>query len=197
MPAISIDTRTAILDAAERAFAEDGLRGARTERIAEDVGITKAMINYYFGTKDKLYAAVLERIHRERARGMNFESLHALPPLDALQAFVVRLLEQMNRKPYIAPLFALENIQNRGRFYGQSGASTMLVTIIERGIASGAFRATDPRHAAVNVMGVCLHYFNVMTNVRHLWARRPQRDKELLHEHATYALDFVLAAVKA
>jgi TetR/AcrR family transcriptional regulator len=191
------DKRTAILDAAECIFARDGLRASRTEEIAAKVGVTKAMIHYYFGTKERLYTTVLERINQERAEGIDFAALESLAPTRALEQFVIRLLEQLSVRPHTAALFALENIQNAGQYYGHTGASTpTLVKILERGIANGEFRRVDPRHAAVNIMGTCLHYFNVMQNVRRLWPKKTS-DALLLREHAEAALDFVLVALSS
>ena len=65
------DARGRILDAAERAFAEHGMAGARVATIAEDAGVNKAMLYYYFGNKEDLYEAVVERVFgqiMERAR---------------------------------------------------------------------------------------------------------------------------------
>ena len=56
------ETRTRILDAALREFAENGLAGARTERIATAAGVNKALLYYYFESKEKLYAAAFEMI---------------------------------------------------------------------------------------------------------------------------------------
>ena len=53
-------TRARILDAALRQFSQNGLAGARTEQIAEDAGVNKALLYYYFRSKDELYAAVIE-----------------------------------------------------------------------------------------------------------------------------------------
>lgn len=194
----SIDTRSAILSAAERVFSQDGLSGARTEKIAELVGVTKAMIHYYFGTKEKLYAEVLEHVDRQRADGIDFASLRRLSPDAALRQFVERLLEQMSANPHTGPLFALENIQNHARYYGRKGTTiSVLVEILERGIESGHFRAIDPRHTAVNVMAVCVHYFNVMNNVRSLWPKRGASDARRTAEHTASAIDFIEAAVLA
>jgi TetR/AcrR family transcriptional regulator len=54
------EARTRILEAALSEFAEQGLAGARTERIAAAAGVNKALLYYYFDSKDKLYAAALE-----------------------------------------------------------------------------------------------------------------------------------------
>lgn len=56
------DSRTRILDAAELAFAEVGFAGARVAAITQAAGVNKAMLYYYFDSKEALYNAVLERI---------------------------------------------------------------------------------------------------------------------------------------
>src|SRR3974377_1630865 len=56
----SAETRAAILRTAERMFAEAGMEGARTDAIADAAGVNKAMLYYYFKSKARLYASVLE-----------------------------------------------------------------------------------------------------------------------------------------
>jgi TetR/AcrR family transcriptional regulator len=58
----SAETRGRILDAALREFAANGLAGARTETIAAAAGVNKALLYYYFDSKEKLYVAALEMI---------------------------------------------------------------------------------------------------------------------------------------
>lgn len=55
------DTEAKILAAAEKVFFESGFSGARTIKIAEEAGVTHAMLHYYFGTKEKLFEIVIER----------------------------------------------------------------------------------------------------------------------------------------
>ncbi len=55
-------TRTRILDAAVRQFSDKGLAGARTEQIAEEAGVNKALLYYYFSSKQALYDAALEAV---------------------------------------------------------------------------------------------------------------------------------------
>lgn len=58
----SVETRARILEAALGEFAAHGLAGARTERIAGAAGVNKALLYYYFESKEKLYAAAFELI---------------------------------------------------------------------------------------------------------------------------------------
>ncbi len=195
----SVATRTAILDSAERIFARDGLRSTRTEEIAAGSGVTKAMIHYYFDTKEALYQAVLDRVFREREEGMNFASLRELPPTQALRGFVERLLQQMCAKPHLGPLFALENIQNDGAFYNKNGGKIYrtLTDIIERGVNDGSFRPQDAGHTAVNVMGACVHFFNVSFNIRMLWPKEKANPTALMNSHWESVVEFVMSAVLA
>ena len=67
----SAETRTRILEAAIREFSESGLAGARTEQIAAAAGVNKALLYYYFESKEKLYAAALELVSAQvRDRSM-------------------------------------------------------------------------------------------------------------------------------
>ena len=54
-------TRTALLDAAERVFGEHGYDGASIAAIAAAAGFSRGTPGYFFGSKDELYRAVLER----------------------------------------------------------------------------------------------------------------------------------------
>jgi Uncharacterized protein conserved in bacteria len=82
----------AILDAAERAFAEGGFHGATTRAIAEGAQANAALIHYYFGSKEALYEAVIARRsaaindeRRERLRQLHAEGAMTLEAvLDAL-----------------------------------------------------------------------------------------------------------------
>lgn len=56
------ETATRVLDAAERAFADHGFAGARVNGIAAAADVNKAMLYYYFDSKEGLYRAVLERV---------------------------------------------------------------------------------------------------------------------------------------
>ena len=72
-------TRARILDAAIREFSENGLAGARTEQIAESASVNKALLYYYFSSKEALYTAALEAVV-EGVRANSFAVLEADAP---------------------------------------------------------------------------------------------------------------------
>ena len=63
----AIETRSKILKSATRLFAQNGMNGTSVDKIAQDAQINKQRIYAYFGSKEKLFAAVLENIFRESA----------------------------------------------------------------------------------------------------------------------------------
>jgi len=190
-------TRSQILDAAEEEFAREGFRAARTEAIAARTGVTKAMIYYYFDSKEGLYRTVLERCSTELLPAIEQLNLDQLPPEQALEQFLRQFLAHTSSNPNIPPIMFLEAIQNKGKYYRDTANLLIkLVEILERGIAAGSFRPLDSRHAAANILGTCVFYFGALENIKHLWKGKRLLSKEMLEQHTQEALNFVLAGVR-
>src|SRR6478752_4643325 len=62
LPAIDRDTEQRILDAAHAVFVRRGTAGARMQEIAEEAGVNKALLHYYFRSKSRLGEAVFRRV---------------------------------------------------------------------------------------------------------------------------------------
>ncbi len=105
-------TQQAILAAAEDEFADKGLAGARVDTIAEQSGVNKRMLYYYFGSKEKLYIAVLERAYRAMRQAETALNLTHLEPLDAIKAWAEFKFDYFLDNPTIIPLLAGENMHN-------------------------------------------------------------------------------------
>lgn len=88
------DSRIAILDAAERAFADLGYGGASIRAIARDAGVNQAMIHYYYQNKDLLFSAVVSRrageINARRNDALDVLFDGALPTLEQLMEALLR-----------------------------------------------------------------------------------------------------------
>ena len=95
------DTEQRILDAAHTVFVRRGTEGARTQEIAEEAGVNKALLHYYFRNKSRLAEAVFRRV----ATGL-FMSAGAIfgsdDDLDTKVRRIVTLyLDQLSRTPYV------------------------------------------------------------------------------------------------
>ncbi len=156
-------TRAALLRAASSAFATHGFAGARTQALADAAGVNKALILYYFESKQGLYSAVLLD-HIERAQAAITGELDpAATPPERLDAFVGALGRYMGDEPDFAPLVMREQMDGshrlepevRTRFFGFFGTSR---AILEEGIADGSFRRLDPHATHLSLVGSLVMY---------------------------------------
>src|SRR6202012_355191 len=82
------ETRRNILDVATQEFSAMGLAGARVDAIAERTNTTKRMLYYYFGSKEGLYEAVLEKVYGD-IRSLEQElQVSGMSPADGLRSLV-------------------------------------------------------------------------------------------------------------
>src|SRR5450631_3763952 len=80
--------RARIIKAAMDEFAARGFKGASMDAIAARTRTTRALINYYFGSKEKVYLAVLEHVYAEIRSAESLLELDHLAPVDAIRRIV-------------------------------------------------------------------------------------------------------------
>lgn len=163
-------TRGAILDAATQEFARHGLGGARVDRIAERAKTNKRMLYYYFGGKEDLFLAVLERAY-EHIRGEELElRLTDLAPAEGVKALVVFTWNYYLAHPEFMTLLNSENL-HRAQHLKRSRKiramhSPLVATLSEllaRGAREGVFRRNvDPVQLYVSI--AALGYFYLSNN---------------------------------
>lgn len=140
-------TRDEILVAATEEFAEKGLFGARVEEIAARTATSKHMIYYYFGSKDGLYSAVLERAYAGFRSAENAVDYDLLDPVEALSLLVSNTFDVHVANPETIRILMSENLDN-ARHAGDIDHSSQrhLVLsktkrILDRGVAAGVFNS--------------------------------------------------------
>ncbi len=160
----SADTRTKILEIAETEFAGEGYAGAHLQKIAEQVGVRKTALYYYFDSKSALYTAVLETILREFDRvvtsavegpGGHAERLERLVgDLNDLLAehpnyarILIRIfVDRPQIEPdHIVPL--LEHVIGRALHFYREGAD------------AGVFQRLSSRHLFQSTLGMILFHY--------------------------------------
>jgi AcrR family transcriptional regulator len=103
-------TKRELLDVAAEAFAESGYAGARVDEIAARTRTTKRMIYYYFGGKEQLYTAVLERAYRGIREAEAKIDVAGLDPIEALREIAVATFDHHVGDQEFIRLVAIENI---------------------------------------------------------------------------------------
>jgi len=160
-------SRAGIVAAAIDEFAARGFKGASMDAIAARTHTTRALINYYFGSKEKLYIAVLEQVYAGIREAEGELDLDHLAPADAVRRIVGFTYNYYLTHEGFVRIVVAEN-QARGRQFRKSKAMRTLnrpiidrlARVIERGQAQGLFRADiDPVevHKSIAALGM----FNV------------------------------------
>ncbi|CAM3588042.1 TetR/AcrR family transcriptional regulator [Kibdelosporangium persicum] len=197
-------TRADILDVATAEFADKGYTGARVDEIAARMSTTKRMIYYYFGNKEQLYIAVLERAYtgiRTIEQGLDVEHLD---PVDAIRQLAGLTFDHHESHPDFVRLVSIENIHRAAHITRSSVLSGLadpaldvLTTILERGRDAGVFRAdVDPLDVHMVISAFCVfrtanrHTFNAIF-------KRDMLDPGLREHYREMLGDLVLAHVAA
>ena len=197
-------TRREILEAATAAFAEKGLSGARVDEIAARTRTTKRMIYYYFGSKEGLYAAVIERAYgaiRDAERELNLDSL---PPAEAMRRLVERTFDYHHSHPSFVRLVSVENIEE-GRHVRTSAAIARrnaeviqtMQRLLDRGAAEGQFRpGVDPLDLHILINGASFHRVSNRHTLSAIFGR-DLRDPTVARAQRDMLVEAVLAFLRA
>ena len=173
-------SRADILAAATREFSEKGLSGARVDSIAERTKINKRMIYYYFGSKEGLYRAVLERSYGHIRMSESAVELDSLPPEEALRQLVRLTFDYHNMHPDFVRLVMNENIHQAAHIGELASIRTRnraviktLRTLLDRGIEAGVFRPDiEPVELHMSISALC--FYNVSN--RYTFSKIFERD---------------------
>jgi TetR/AcrR family transcriptional regulator len=197
------ESRAAILHAAAQEFANNGIAGARTDAIAREARVNKALLYYYFKDKETLYGAVLD--HAFAAMKTNvFRVLDSdLPPREKIMAYVGAYFD------FIASNQNYPKLMQREMMRAREGSSLHIDRLVKtyfqpvyrrvgellrKGIAEGEFRKVDPAHFVPSMVAMIVFYFSsapVMQRIVRFNPLTPQR----IAERRAAVLDFISAAL--
>jgi len=162
------ETRKRILEAALGEFAANGLAGARTEQIAAAAGVNKALLYYYFESKEKLYSAALEMVSVQvRDRSMAVFLREASPGERLLRAALEHFDRILTQREFQS-LMQQEMMRLRK---GEEGELPILVkrvfgplqaifqSMVREGIASGELIEADWLQIVLAALGGNVFYF--------------------------------------
>lgn len=167
---IQREKREAILEAALTEFSQAGFRGATLDRIAEEAGLSKPNLLYYYPSKEAVHEALLRRL------------LHTwLDPLEALNPDGEPLAEIMNYVraklamardyPRESRLFANEILQGAPRIRPVLERELRALVadraaILRRWMDEGRIATVDPTHLVFSVWALTQHYADFDVQVR-------------------------------
>lgn len=168
-----------ILDAARREFIAKGLGGARMQSVATAAGVNKALLHYYYRSKEKLYQKVLEDTVGSvwGAIGAEFRAQDPARGLEPLLRTVIATYVSVLAANPEFPLFMFREMANGDPAFA-SGIPALvrdfrhvpatLVEALQKEIREGKVKPIPPVHFFMNLMGMTVATFLIMPMIRRL-----------------------------
>jgi TetR/AcrR family transcriptional regulator len=194
------ENERAILDAAEKVFAEAGFGGATMQLIADMAGLPKANLHYYFATKEDLYRRVVSQIFEIWLEAA--ASFDAAPgPVEGIGAYIDAKMDISRTHPHGSKVWASEVMH--GAPVIQDYLETTLrdwtdgrIHAIQRWIDEGKMKPVDPRHLLYMLWATTQHYADFGHQIQTLNNGRPLTDRQWA-EAKTSVKDMVLRGIGA
>lgn len=172
----------AILEAAEKVFAEAGFGGATMQLIADMAMLPKANLHYYFATKEELYRKVVARIFEIWLHAADaFDN--APGPVEGIGAYIEAKMEISRQHPDGSKVWASEVMH--GAPVIQDYLETTLrdwtagrAAAIQRWIDEGKMADVDPRHLLYMIWATTQHYADFGHQIETLNDGRPLSEKQ-------------------
>lgn len=197
------ESRAAILEAAAREFAAHGVAGARTDAIAREARVNKALLYYYFKDKETLYSAVLDHAFSGLKTAV-FQVLDSqLPPGEKMMAYAGAYFDFIAGNPLYPRLMQREMMRARE---GQSPYIDRIIKsyiqpifarvsqVVKEGIAKGEFRRVDPAQFVPSVIAMIVFYFSSAPMMQKIVGFNPLAPERIAERRAA-VLDFISAAL--
>jgi len=197
------ESRAAILKAAASEFAEYGIAGARTDAIAREAHVNKALLYYYFTDKETLYGAVLDDAFSGLKTAV-FRVLDSdLPPREKILAYAGAYFDFIASNQLYPRLMQSEMMRAR---QGQSPHIEKVIKnyiqpiffrvsrVLKEGIAGGQFRPVNPAHFVQSVVAMTVFYFSSAPMMQKIVGFNPLTPERIAERRAS-VLDFISAAL--
>lgn len=199
---LELSTEDKIIAAARKVFLKKGIDGARMQEIADEAGINKAMLHYYFRSKDKLF----EFIFQETASKLfpHFEAVldSNLDIFEKIRQVVKGYIDIIAENPFL-PLFVMNAINSdagisikdslikqKPKFFSR------FVEEIEKSTKKGLIKKVDAPNVLINLLSMCAFPFIAKPMIAGMLSINDKSYAQLIEKRKTEVADFIIAAIK-
>lgn len=189
-----------ILEAAKRIFLQKGMEGARMQEIANEAGINKALLHYYFRSKQKLFEAIFTNLFKQIFPNIIKLMTSEEPIEKKLKEFIENYIDILAKNPRL-PAFILREINRDVHFFGQIFRSQginpeIIFAMFESEMEKGNIIRMNPRDIMLNILSMCLFPFAAQPLMQLMLFENDSAAYTLfMEERKTTVTQFVLNAI--
>jgi len=195
-------TEALIFEAAKKVFGMKGLHGARMQEIADEAGINKALLHYYFRTKEKLFEAVFKDIFQSFfPKAMEIMASPVSSFNEKIEKFVDVYISLLQENPYI-PGFMLHQLSTGGTeevvsLFKDSGIKPeVFFHQVEKEIEKETISPVHPIHLVVNMISMCIFPFIARPILSGFLMQDPRTYDQFLEERKKEIPRFIINSIK-
>jgi len=194
-------TEQKIVEAAKKVFLERGFDGARMQHIADEAGINKASLHYYYRSKERLFDKIFFDAFNEFFPKIGQIMTSDLDFFEKIRALTLQYIDLLSHNPYL-PVFVLHEMNRRPdkllEILKSSGIDPlMLKSVIEKEIKSGRINEIDYRHLIINILALCIFPIVAKPVIKGFIMGNDSRAFDLFtEERKRVVADFVINAIK-
>ncbi|MFY0688729.1 MAG: TetR/AcrR family transcriptional regulator [Cyclobacteriaceae bacterium] len=196
-----LKTEERIIKSAKEVFVRKGMAGARMQEIADHAGINKALLHYYYRSKDQLFSAIFKDTMSEFLPTL-FSTLVKDIPLEAkIYTLAEAYIEFFRANPYM-PMFILSEIQRdpegllRLFHVKQHLKFDVLQKQLEEGAASGSIRPISVKMFMTNLMSMLVFPFVAKPMLTGLMGLADPKFDEFMEVRKTEVPKFIMNALR-
>ena len=202
-----LNTEQRILDAAKEVFQHKGLTGARMQEIADKAGINKALLHYYYRTKEKLFERVFEfafSLFIPRVKEMMSSDK---PIFEKLDFFVDNYIDLLQKHPFIPSFIISELNRNPGMLLKifeknvqliQEGLVQKLDNQIKKEVEQGIIKPISARNLMTNTVSLCIFPIVARPILQGILFNNNKNDyNEFLKQRKEFVKEYLINSIKA
>jgi len=202
-----MNTEQKILDAAKDVFQQKGMTGARMQEIADKAGINKALLHYYYRTKEKLFEKVFEvafSLFIPRVKEMMTSDKKII---DKISFFVENYLDMLNKHPYI-PGFIINELNRNPEMLvklfekniqiEREGVVDFLDAQIEKEVKDGLIKPISAQNLMTNVVSLCIFPIVAKPVLKGVLFENNEKEyNAFLKQRKEFVKEFIINSIKA
>ena len=198
----SENTEAIILNAAKTVFLKKGMDGARMQEIADEAGINKALLHYYFRSKQQLFEAVFMSAFSLLAPQLNIILNEDSSVEEKIKKFVPNYIAFISRHPYL-PNFLIQEINRNPDFIQHINNKTPFPNLekfkaqIKSEVKNGILKPIGAEQLFINIISLNIFPFIGKPLIKILLNTDEEYLNELLEQRKTHVVNFIINSIKA
>ena len=197
-------TEKLVLEAAMKVFTQKGYAAARMDDIAKEANINRALLHYYFRSKDKMFDLIFEQKVKEFFSGLGQILFSDRKLEDVIREMVKHEITLIVANPYL-PLFVLQELQQSPErlltHAKASGMSPNLIlkrfsVLVNDAIRSKTINKIEPGQLLINIMSLCIYPMIAKPVLKSVLELDDKKFEKMMTQRIEQVSEFILLSIK-